>query len=70
MAWVSAGASGRNKAAHLVEQFLTLKQLGSLGFQFDGENLSDLEAQAFLTIEAEIKRIELNKTKRAARGRR
>lgn len=65
-----AGASGRNRAAHLVEEFLTFRQLSQLGFQFDGENLSDIEAQAFLVIDAEIKRQEIQKQKRAKRGRR
>jgi len=69
LAWIYAGAAGRNESYPLVEEYFTKKALSEIGYQFQGSDLDDITAHAFFIIDVETKRLQNKKSQAGSKRR-
>lgn len=66
LAWISVGATGRNKTYPLVEEYFTRKALKECGYVFDANEIDDVTAHAFFVIDVELKRLHNKKAQKVS----
>lgn len=69
--WTVKGMKGANKMMVYVEEYFNRKMLAKLGYQFDPEELTTADVEAFTIIKSVISKHEADQMKKIkAKGRR
>lgn len=70
MAYAFRGLEDTNEASFLVAEYLQIKALAKLGFQFNGDHLNEFKAEIYSMISREIADLEHKEMKKNAKKRR